>query len=94
MPKEDQHGQVKLAVHTYIYLLAKSTSSEATYTANYFATELIGPSEPIVSVDTVALCDCTHTVGHNTTNQGPEALCEGIKALQHQPRQLFIVQKM
>jgi hypothetical protein len=46
---DSTHGFAKLAVHAYIYLLARSTGEEAAYTANYFATELIGPSQPVVS---------------------------------------------
>jgi hypothetical protein len=47
--KESTHGFISIAVHAYIYLLAKSTGEESTYTASYFATELIGPSDPVVS---------------------------------------------
>jgi hypothetical protein len=45
----DNLGDVRVAVHAYIYLLAKSVDDDSSYNANFFATELVSGPDAVVS---------------------------------------------
>ena len=43
-----QYGYVKVAVHTYIYLLAHSCDEDSAYSFNYFSQELVNQPDTVV----------------------------------------------
>lgn len=45
---ERHYGEVKLAVYAFVYLLAKATDEESSYTFNYFSKELIHQPDTLV----------------------------------------------
>ena len=45
------YGYVKVAVHTYKYLLAKTADEESNFTFTYFAKELIDEPDVVVRWD-------------------------------------------
>ena len=53
----DNLGDVRVAVHAYIYLLAQSVDDESSYNANFFATELVSGPDAVVSTYVEHLSD-------------------------------------
>jgi hypothetical protein len=45
----DNLGYVKVAVHAYIYLLAKSTDEVSSYSPGFFAREVVSGPDAVVS---------------------------------------------
>lgn len=52
----DNLGHVKVAVHAYIYMLAKSIDEVSSYSPGFFAREVVSGPDAVVSVASAAAC--------------------------------------
>lgn len=80
MKPGDNLGYVKVAVHTYAYLLAKSADEVSSYSFSFFASELVSGNDALVSAGLLSMSklminNCYHNPAHQ---ERPAAATHGL----------------
>lgn len=52
----DNLGYVKVAVHAYVYMLARSTDEISSYSPSFFAREVVSGPDAVVSSNCILRC--------------------------------------